>query len=55
MKSRFHLVFLLICLNICSNNKGGGGADFLVGFFLGGAICGTVAYIYGPEVISLFL
>ncbi|KAJ8451394.1 hypothetical protein Cgig2_017785 [Carnegiea gigantea] len=32
-----------------SNDRGRGGADFVAGFFLGGAVCGTLAYIFAPQ------
>ncbi|KAJ1415162.1 hypothetical protein SESBI_18353 [Sesbania bispinosa] len=31
-------------------NGGGGGADFLAGFLVGGAILGTVGYIFAPQI-----
>ncbi|XP_019413713.1 PREDICTED: uncharacterized protein LOC109325672 isoform X1 [Lupinus angustifolius] len=34
----------------CSDNSGGGGGDFLAGFLLGGAILGTAAYIFAPQI-----
>jgi len=37
-----------------SDNGGGGGGDFLAGFLLGGAVFGTVAYIFAPQVIPLY-
>lgn len=40
---------------MCSNDdRGGGGGDFVAGFLLGGAVCGTLAYIFAPQVIWLF-
>ncbi|OIW11147.1 hypothetical protein TanjilG_22954 [Lupinus angustifolius] len=33
-----------------SDNRGGGGGDFLAGFLLGGAVLGTVAYIFAPQI-----
>ncbi|WCJ27762.1 hypothetical protein M5689_009487 [Euphorbia peplus] len=30
-------------------NRGGGG-DFVAGFLLGGAVCGTLAYIFAPQI-----
>ncbi|KAK7258171.1 hypothetical protein RIF29_32674 [Crotalaria pallida] len=32
------------------DNSGGGGGDFLAGFLLGGAILGTVAYVFAPQI-----
>ncbi|XP_057456825.1 uncharacterized protein LOC130747804 [Lotus japonicus] len=32
------------------DNSGGGGGDFIAGFLLGGAIFGTVAYIFSPQI-----
>lgn len=45
----FHLLSLL-----CSDSRGGGGGDFLAGFVLGGAVFGTLAYIFAPQVISSY-
>ncbi|OMP03373.1 hypothetical protein CCACVL1_02448 [Corchorus capsularis] len=28
----------------------GGGSDFVAGFLLGGAVCGTLAYIFAPQI-----
>ncbi|CAJ1926306.1 unnamed protein product [Sphenostylis stenocarpa] len=39
--------------SICAeyrDNRGGGGGDFLAGFLLGGAIFGTAAYIFAPQI-----
>ncbi|ESW29078.1 hypothetical protein PHAVU_002G041600 [Phaseolus vulgaris] len=39
--------------SICAeyrDNRGGGGEDFLAGFLLGGAVFGTVAYIFAPQI-----
>lgn len=36
---------------LCSDGSRGGGSDFVAGFFLGGAIFGTLAYIFAPQVI----
>lgn len=35
----------------CSDQRGGSGGDFVAGFLLGGAIFGTLGYIYAPQVI----
>lgn len=37
----------------CSDQRGGGGngGDFVAGFLLGGAIFGTLGYIFAPQVI----
>lgn len=37
----------------CSDQRGGGGSggDFVAGFLLGGAIFGTLGYIFAPQVI----
>jgi hypothetical protein len=35
----------------CSDGSRGGGGDFVAGFVLGGAIFGTLAYIFAPQVI----
>ncbi|KAL5985363.1 hypothetical protein ACLOJK_027347 [Asimina triloba] len=36
-------------------DSSGRGGDFLAGFILGGAVFGTLAYIYSPEVFKLDL
>ncbi|KAE9612835.1 hypothetical protein Lal_00027686 [Lupinus albus] len=39
--------------SICAeyrDSRGGGGGDFLAGFLLGGAVLGTVAYIFAPQI-----
>jgi len=41
----------IYCSFLYSDNRGGGGEDFLAGFLLGGAVFGTVAYIFSPQVI----
>lgn len=33
-----------------SDDRGGNGGDFVAGFLLGGAICGTIAYIFAPQI-----
>ncbi|CAN4085526.1 unnamed protein product [Withania somnifera] len=42
---------LSICANY-SNQRGGGGSggDFVAGFLLGGAIFGTLGYIFAPQI-----
>ncbi|KAK4802842.1 hypothetical protein SAY86_001045 [Trapa natans] len=32
------------------SSRGGGGGDFLAGFLLGGAVCGTLAYLFAPQI-----
>ncbi|KAJ1391205.1 hypothetical protein SESBI_36769 [Sesbania bispinosa] len=32
------------------DSSGGGGGDFLAGFLLGGAVFGTLAYIFAPQI-----
>ncbi|KAA8533446.1 hypothetical protein F0562_031120 [Nyssa sinensis] len=32
------------------NDRRGGGGDFVAGFLLGGALCGTLAYIFAPQI-----
>ncbi|XP_068316239.1 uncharacterized protein [Pyrus communis] len=36
----------------CSDDSrgGGGGADFVAGFVLGGAVFGTLAYVFAPQI-----
>ncbi|KAL1355575.1 uncharacterized protein LOC107488483 isoform X1 [Arachis duranensis] len=39
--------------SICAeyrDSSGGGGGDFLAGFILGGAIFGTLAYVFAPQI-----
>ncbi|KAK9105403.1 hypothetical protein Scep_022247 [Stephania cephalantha] len=36
------------------NRGGSGGGDFVVGFLLGGAVFGTLAYIFAPQAQLLF-
>ncbi|KAJ6876441.1 hypothetical protein NC651_029433 [Populus alba x Populus x berolinensis] len=38
--------------NILASNKSGrgGGSDFVAGFVLGGAVLGTIAYIFAPQI-----
>ncbi|KAK7308872.1 hypothetical protein RJT34_05177 [Clitoria ternatea] len=39
--------------SICAeyrDNRGGGGGDFLAGFLLGGAVLGTLAYVFAPQI-----
>ncbi|KAF4380316.1 hypothetical protein CsatB_002493 [Cannabis sativa] len=31
-------------------NRGGGGGDFVAGFLLGGAVFGTLAYVFAPQI-----
>ncbi|KAM1142477.1 hypothetical protein ACFX19_042997 [Malus domestica] len=33
------------------SRRGGGGADFVAGFVLGGAVFGTLAYVFAPQVL----
>ncbi|RDY10633.1 hypothetical protein CR513_04793 [Mucuna pruriens] len=33
-----------------SDNSGGGGGEFLAGFLLGGAVLGTLAYVFAPQI-----
>ncbi|KAM0935430.1 hypothetical protein DsansV1_C29g0211711 [Dioscorea sansibarensis] len=33
-----------------SNGSSGGSGDFIAGFLLGGAICGTLAYVFAPQI-----
>ncbi|XP_062119620.1 uncharacterized protein LOC133834197 [Humulus lupulus] len=32
------------------NRGGGGGGDFVAGFLLGGAVFGTLAYVFAPQI-----
>nr|AFK43557.1 unknown [Lotus japonicus] len=32
------------------DSKGGGGGDFVAGFLLGGAVFGTLAYVFAPQI-----
>ncbi|XP_010933483.1 uncharacterized protein [Elaeis guineensis] len=38
-----------ICAEYSNNSRGGGG-DFLAGFLLGGAVFGTLAYVFAPQI-----
>ncbi|KAI5659723.1 hypothetical protein M9H77_28516 [Catharanthus roseus] len=41
------------CLSICAEyneRRGGSGGDFVAGFLLGGAIFGTLAYVFAPQI-----
>lgn len=40
---------LAICAQY-NDRSGGGSGDFVAGFFLGGALCGTLAYIFAPQI-----
>ncbi|KMT16667.1 hypothetical protein BVRB_3g049530 [Beta vulgaris subsp. vulgaris] len=33
-----------------NDDRGGGGGDFVAGFLLGSAVCGTLAYIFAPQI-----
>ncbi|KAJ0970815.1 hypothetical protein J5N97_018774 [Dioscorea zingiberensis] len=33
-----------------SDGSSGGSGDFIAGFLLGGAICGTLAYVFAPQI-----
>lgn len=41
-----------VLFNICSDGSRGGGGDFFAGFLLGGAVFGTLAYVFAPQVIG---
>jgi hypothetical protein len=41
---------LAICRAQSEDSKGGGG--FLTGFLIGGAIFGTLGYVFAPQVLS---
>lgn len=50
----FYIIYQrwLIRSSICSSDDSrGGGADFLAGFVLGGAVFGTLAYVFAPQVV----
>ncbi|XP_065853927.1 uncharacterized protein [Euphorbia lathyris] len=40
---------LLVRADYSDGSRGGGG-DFVAGFLLGGAVCGTLAYIFAPQI-----
>lgn len=49
----FSYFFLSFCIAHCihsSDANSGGGGDFVAGFLLGGAVFGTLAYIFAPQV-----
>ncbi|CAN0836876.1 hypothetical protein LINGRAHAP2_LOCUS1631 [Linum grandiflorum] len=37
------------------NKDGGGGGEFVAGFIVGGALFGTLAYVYGPKIRKAIL
>lgn len=49
------LTLLIFLLRICSDASSGGGGDFVAGFLLGGAVFGTLAYIFAPQVVEYYL
>ncbi|KAJ8761694.1 hypothetical protein K2173_004470 [Erythroxylum novogranatense] len=38
-----------VCAHYNDGSRGGAG-DFVAGFLLGGAICGTLAYVFAPQI-----
>ncbi|KAK6926196.1 hypothetical protein RJ641_007915, partial [Dillenia turbinata] len=43
--------FAPVSISVVSSDGGkGGAADFFAGFLLGGAVCGTLAYIFAPQI-----
>ncbi|XP_057970034.1 uncharacterized protein LOC131159287 isoform X2 [Malania oleifera] len=40
---------LSVCAEYNEGSRGGSG-DFLAGFLIGGAVCGTLAYIFAPQI-----
>ncbi|VVA11518.1 PREDICTED: unknown [Prunus dulcis] len=38
-----------------SDDSRGGGADFLAGFVLGGAVFGTLAYVFAPQLCNVLI
>lgn len=47
----FEVFLFLNASYVYSNGNRGGDGDFIAGFLLGGAVCGTLAYIFAPQVI----
>lgn len=49
----FSSLFLSFVLHsdMYSDGSRGGGGDFVAGFLLGGAVFGTLAYIFAPQVL----
>lgn len=52
---QWHFLYVYIYRNLllfanCSERRGGSGGDFVAGFLLGGAIFGTLAYVFAPQV-----
>ncbi|XP_072993384.1 uncharacterized protein [Typha latifolia] len=41
-----------VCAEYSDNSRGGGG-DFLAGFLLGGAVFGTLAYVFAPQLVTM--
>lgn len=48
------LIYNILFFYTCSDRNGGNGADFAAGFLLGGAVFGTLAYIFAPQVSIIF-
>lgn len=44
-----HILCIAHCIQSSDTNNGGG-SDFVGGFLLGGAVFGTLAYIFAPQV-----
>lgn len=49
------VLILLFPFALCSGGNRGGGGDFVAGFLLGGAVFGTLAYVFAPQVSLHFL
>ncbi|XP_058104281.1 uncharacterized protein LOC131248184 [Magnolia sinica] len=49
-KSNHSRPSLSIRAQYSDGSRGGGGGDFLAGFLLGGAVFGTLAYIFAPQI-----
>lgn len=41
------------CSIVCSDDGKGGSSDFVAGFVLGGAVFGTLAYVFAPQVFII--
>ncbi|KAJ9678402.1 hypothetical protein PVL29_020549 [Vitis rotundifolia] len=48
-KSNRNVRKLSVCAEHNGGNRGGGG-DFVAGFLLGGAVFGTLAYVFAPQI-----
>lgn len=50
----YAVLILFFSFDVCSGGNKGGGGDFVAGFLLGGAVFGTLAYVFAPQVSYTF-